>query len=604
MAKKVSRNRNQAVMSAVEAGDIALLREMIAAGADVELKQETSALGRAVELGDLNMAEALLDLGHSPNWGGVALPLCEAVRRGNRPLLDLLLARGADVDGEEEDGDTAIMFAAGSGDLALLQRLVAAGADLNRINRAGCDALDYACRGPSADVLDWFLPLYPKSRQDQVRRQAHLVVEKQQAVAKKKKLRKVAEPTTSETKPATPAPLIRAFQRGEIESFFTMLAAGGDPNEVNGEGTTLLALVAGSWSGVDLVEPLLKAGADPNRASKFIPLLMAAGNGVESVVRLLLAAGADVLTRNEDGRTALMAAAASGNLEVVQRLLDAGADPNAEDREGRTAYQQALECNNEEIAELLRGRTVATEDAEKPWRLNQAGLSLERRLLAAAKAGDVESVQRFLAEGASIDPADESHDTPLHHAAESGHLETVDALLEAGAPLEACGCADHTPLLTAIQAGQLTVVRRLMEAGANPLANEGRSQSALHLACAANQGLELVELLLESGANVNALEPQTLATPLHVAAERDQAAIVAQLLAAGADLQARDQNGWTPFLVAALRADLRTIQLLIDAGSDVKAVDDDGRNAFTLAKSWGQPQVAAFLESLADSSEA
>src|SRR5262245_61608202 len=110
MAKKKSNAKSKrTAFSSVEAGDIEGLRTIVADGGDIEAiprREELSPLGRAVELGNFEMVQALLELGHNPNLGGVSNPLAEAVRAGNTDLVNLLLERGADVDGEEEEGDT------------------------------------------------------------------------------------------------------------------------------------------------------------------------------------------------------------------------------------------------------------------------------------------------------------------------------------------------------------------------------------------------------------------------------------------------------------------------------------------------------------------
>ena len=54
-------------------------------------------------------------------------------------------------------------------------------------------------------------------------------------------------------------------------------------------------------------------------------LLRAAGNATEQVVAALLAAGADVNAKNEDGNTALMLAARKGHEKVAAMLKKAGA---------------------------------------------------------------------------------------------------------------------------------------------------------------------------------------------------------------------------------------------------------------------------------------
>lgn len=81
------------------------------------------------------------------------------------------------------------------------------------------------------------------------------------------------------------------------------------------------------------------------------PLIRAAGsyyvNGgwepkVEEILKLLLASGADVNSKNSRGQTALMAATAMGAPPAIQLiLLTAGAEPRAKDKEGKTALMLA-----------------------------------------------------------------------------------------------------------------------------------------------------------------------------------------------------------------------------------------------------------------------
>ncbi len=60
-------------------------------------------------------------------------------------------------------------------------------------------------------------------------------------------------------------------------------------------------------------------------------------------VDLLLQAGADVNTQNEQGSTALMTASWNADLHLVQFLLAQGADPRIVNKEGRTALSYARE---------------------------------------------------------------------------------------------------------------------------------------------------------------------------------------------------------------------------------------------------------------------
>src|SRR5262245_51678403 len=86
-----------------------------------------------------------------------------------------------------------------------------------------------------------------------------------------------------------------------------------------------------------------------------------------------------------------------------------------------------------------------------------------------AREGNLEGVQRFVAEGIPVDSRARGDVTPLHEAAEAGHLEMVQWLIEHGADLHARtlrnpgDAGSHTPLHLAVSAGRLDVARLLIE---------------------------------------------------------------------------------------------------------------------------------------------
>jgi ankyrin repeat protein len=53
------------------------------------------------------------------------------------------------------------------------------------------------------------------------------------------------------------------------------------------------------------------------------------------MARMLVGKGAEIETKDIDGRTPLSLAAADCNESVVRILLDRGANPNSEDNDGR-----------------------------------------------------------------------------------------------------------------------------------------------------------------------------------------------------------------------------------------------------------------------------
>ena len=92
-------------------------------------------------------------------------------------------------------------------------------------------------------------------------------------------------------------------------------------------------------------------------------LFSAASGGDAAAVQALLAKGAELNAKNNDGVTALIVASGNGHLDVVQALLAKGADVNAKDNNGWTALDAAAAGGHAEIRALLQA--VLDKAAEK-----------------------------------------------------------------------------------------------------------------------------------------------------------------------------------------------------------------------------------------------
>lgn len=403
---------------------------------------------------------------------------------------------------------------------------------------------------------------------------------------------------------ASPKALFEAALGCKLKQVKKLLADGADPNAPYDDMTPLFAVCSRGLPDVAVINALLDAGADPNTGAPNLPLFQAIYNFSDEGVAALIKAGGDVNVRGRNGETPLMAAARDSH-EIAKLLLDAGADPNARDDSGRTALFYAMERHNTRCVELLRSVTEQTDSSERPWRARDTELTMEERFHAAAEHGDAEFVSAMLAEGVDINAVSEEEDTALHKAAENGHAEVVKLLLAHGADVEALDSTDSTPLISAALGGSTEVVRLLLEAGADAKASASGT-NALHR-CVDDGNLELIQLLIDAGADVNQKEEAFGYTPLHTAVENGRrsghdniAAVVKMLIAAGAKLDVvnRKSDGYTPLHRAATGADLATVKVLVEAGADYKKKDREGRTAADIARAWGEPAVADYLESV------
>ena len=192
----------------------------------------------------------------------------------------------------------------------------------------------------------------------------------------------------------------------------------------------------------EIVTALLNAGANLEGPGD-PPLHFAAQEGDLDMVRALIEAGAEVDLRDEDTLTPLHFAAMYGHAEVVEYLVSAGADPNA--RFGkRTAMTLAAENGAAEVVELLELYTKPKYVRQASKLLEDAvpiGNVRARRLAVAATLGRVPMIRKLLAAGLHPDSLESEGDTekatPLMLATQGGHVEAMRVLIEGGADVNA-----------------------------------------------------------------------------------------------------------------------------------------------------------------------
>ena len=176
----------------------------------------------------------------------------------------------------------------------------------------------------------------------------------------------------------------------------------------------------------------------------------------------------------------------------------------------------------------------------------------------------------------------------LHKACEKGNIEAVKQFLADGADVNAKDEDGKTPLDYA--EGETAVLLRKHGGKTSYWFKAGES---IHIATVAGH-IEAVKQHLAAGADVD-VKDDGESTPLHYAAFEGHKEIVELLIAKGADVNAKAEfgplKGMTPLHNAADEGHKEVIELLIAKGAGVNAKDEDGETPLD----WADEEIADLL---------
>ncbi|KAF3920681.1 Ankyrin-3 [Orbilia brochopaga] len=226
--------------------------------------------------------------------------------------------------------------------------------------------------------------------------------------------------------------------------------------------------------------------------------------------------------------------------------------------------------------------------------INALNTTCNRRALhAACESGHEDVVRILLQRGASVTVKDEDGKTPLHLTAADGGEGIVRMLMQSGADLYAMDEEGDLPLHLAAEYGCSNTVTLFLRAKMKVDIPGAGKRSAL-MRTVANGHKRTARCLLDEGANVNLRDEQGW-TALHCAVRNGNDTLTRMLLEEGAnihELTAGQQNA----ICLAVQYDLKAlVRYLIENGAAIDGYGPNGMAPIHIAAMAGEEKILSIL---------
>lgn len=533
---------------------------------DVVQGDGTTQLHDAAESGALDRVEALIAAGadlDATTRIGAYTPLHLAAAAGQASTARALIAAGADVEAATETGAVvALHFAAAAGSDEIVRALLDAGADVDaRETRRGQTPLIFAVAENRVETIRLLLEA---GADTEAATFVVTVPDMQAATSRASQVRSAILDSLAADAGVdrvvfrpTPAQVDYAVRRANEVAPAEFVAPEQmefvDPDVGDGGGTGYVALVG--------------------RQGGLTPLLHAAREGHRDATLALLEAGADLdQVSLGDHTSPILIATINGHFDLALELLEWGADPDLASDAGTTPLYAALNAHWAPKARYPQQQAYMQQEADY--------LQVMRALLERGAAPDPRLNKHLWYMGYTFDQldVDTRGATPFWRAAYATDVAAMRLLVEFG--------ADPTATTIAREPRRRAGSDDPPDPSGLPPVREGDPAVApIHAASGVGYG-------------------EGFAGNAHRHVEDGWMPAVRYLVEEhGADVNARDLNGYTPLHHAAARGDNELIEYLVSRGADPLVVSRSGQTTVDMANGPVQrispfPETIALLESM------
>lgn len=315
--------------------------------------------------------------------------------------------------------------------------------------------------------------------------------------------------------------------------------------------------------------------------------------------------------RRSNGRTRLHFAARKRDVQRVRRLLGSGCDPNAKldiifwtpllvlalpDDHGqfdspyytypssKTAPKGIGNTEDERKMDLQQREALIAEALIK-YRANVDATTSQNESVVtlASWQGKLPLVKVLLQAKAKPDIKSNSNECGIIYSATGEHVEIAELLLDYGADPNSMNKGGANPLIAAADRNLVSLAKKLLEKGADPDVVTLQNRDTPLIFAAWKGHYEIVKLLIAAGANVNHRN-NSYSNPFDYAIRHQHEDIAIELLNGGVDPDYVDSRGNTILLTAATEKKFqKLIKAVLAKGANINAKSLEGNTALMIS---------------------
>jgi ankyrin repeat protein len=563
------------------------IKNLIHVGADVDESTSNELLELAVENGNANLVEELLEKGVNPSKKNIKgeTPLFKAAANGHAKTVKVLLDGDImQLSDKNKEGETALFIAAKNGHIDIVNELIERGAYIHDFNRNAESLMYVAAKNGQYEIVQELMDKGAVFAGEE-RNKALFIAAKNGHAIYKKLIENKKDANLEEDGERL---LITAAKNGHHEIVKRLLKKGAKFEKEERKNVLFIAAKNGHYE--ILKELIKKKDANLEEDGKNL-LITSVENGHANIVKKLLKKGFSLTDTNKEDEALLEIAVKGGHLDVVNLLIDKGAKLSQENTKGQTLFDLAIDGKDKAMLTRLL--------EEKIDDINEKDGNGETLLQKAVRRRHVGVVEALIDAGADVNQEYNDGETPLLIAAKTKNTILVKALLEKGANINQQDKNGLSPLHIALNNNHKNLARLLIAKGADINQQDENGFSPLHIALNSNHK-NLASLLIAKGADINQQDENGF-SPLHIAINKNRATLFYLLIEKGVDVNQQDEKGCSPLHVAVENGHGNMAKALLDSGADVTQINKDGETPLHIAVKNGQYKVVkALLDSGAD----